>query len=80
MLIVAVISAIVMFYYVFSIPEPEGLSLATWPNTFTNNFSTWIECENNTIGVENIGIERLDEYGLWIQIIDQTGDGVSIIL
>ena len=32
-----------MFYYAFAIPEPEGLSLAVWPNRFTENFSTWIE-------------------------------------
>lgn len=73
---IVVVSAIGMFYYVFSIPEPEGLSLASWPNTFTDNFSTWIEYKNNTVSVEKIGIERLNEYGLWVQIIDETGQEV----
>lgn len=66
-------SAIGMFYYVFSIPEPEGLSLASWPDTFTDNFSTWIEYKNESVSVKEIGIERLDEYGLWVQIIDEAG-------
>ena len=41
--VVLIVSAIGMFYYVFAIPEPEGLSLASWPDTFTDNFSAWIE-------------------------------------
>lgn len=73
---IAIISGMGMFYYIFSIPEPEGLSLASWPNTFTDNFSTWIEYENGTIGVEEIGIKRLDEYGLWVQILDEAGHEV----
>ena len=74
--VVLVLSAIGMFYYVFSIPEPEGLSLASWPNRFTDNFSSWIEETNGTIGVKQIGIERLEEYGLWVQIIDENGQEV----
>lgn len=70
---ILIVCAIGMFYYVFAIPEPEGLSLASWPNTFTDNFSTWIEEKDGTIGVEQIGVERLDEYGLWVQIVDETG-------
>ena len=62
-----------MFYYAFAIPEPEGLSLAVWPNRFTENFSTWIENKDGAITVKNIGLERLDEYGLWLQIIDESG-------
>lgn len=69
-------SAIGMFYYVFSIPEPEGLSLASWPNTFTGNFATWIEEKDGTIGVKQIGLERLDEYGLWVQIVDEAGEEI----
>lgn len=71
--VILVASAIGMFYYVFSIPEPEGLSLASWPSTFTDNFSAWIEETDGTIGVKETGVERLDEYGLWVQIIDETG-------
>lgn len=73
---ILIVSAIGMFYYVFAIPEPEGLSLASWPNTFTDNFSTWIEEKDGTIGVEQIGVERLDEYGLWVQIVDETGQEI----
>ena len=71
--IVLIASAIGMFYYVFSIPEPEGLSLASWPHRFTDNLSTWIEEKDGCIGVEQIGVERLDEYGLWVQILDESG-------
>lgn len=71
--VVAVLVTIGLFYYVFSIPEPNGLSLASWPDRFTDNFSFWIENENGNISVKESGLERLDEYGLWIQIIDESG-------
>lgn len=74
--VILIVSAIGMFYYAFSIPEPEGLSLASWPHTFTDNFSTWIEEKGGNIGVEQIGVERLDEYGLWVQILDENGQEI----
>lgn len=75
-ILLAVIAAIGLYYHIFSIPEPEGLSLASWPNRFTSNFSTWIKNENGTVQIEDTGLERLDEYGLWIQIIDESGQEV----
>lgn len=48
------------------------MSLASWPNNFTNNFSYWIQYENGAIIVTDTGIERLDKYRLWVQIIDET--------
>ena len=74
--VILIVSAIGMFYYAFSIPEPDGLSLASWPHTFTDNFSTWIEEKDGNIGVEQIGVERLDEYGLWVQILDENGQEI----
>lgn len=71
-----IVSAIGLFYYVFAIPEPEGFSLASWPATFTDNFSFWIEETDGTVGVKEIGIERLDDYGLWVQILDETGQEI----
>lgn len=65
-----------LFYTLFSIPEPEGLSLATWPNRFTDNFSIWMRNDKGTLQIEDIGLERLDEYGLWLQVIDETGQEV----
>lgn len=68
-----ILAAIGSFYYVFSIPEPEGLSLASWPNTFTDNFSVWLEQKDGAIRVQEIGLNRLNEYGLWLQILDESG-------
>ncbi len=76
LVLIGVISGIGLFYYAFSIPEPEGLSLATWPNRFTENFSIWMENEDGTITIKNIGLERLDEYRLWIQVVDESGQEV----
>ena len=73
LVLIGVVSGIGLFYYAFSIPEPEGLSPATWPNRFTENFSTWMENEDGAITIEDIGLERLDEYGLWLQVIDESG-------
>lgn len=76
LLFMIITTAICLFYYVFSIPEPEGLSLASWPETFTDNFSIWLEHRNETIHIQEIGLKRLDEYGLWIQIMDESGQEV----
>ena len=65
-----------LFYILFSIPEPEGLSLATWPNRFTDNFSIWMKNDEGTLQIKDIGLERLDEYDLWLQVIDETGQEV----
>ena len=73
LLLIAVVVAIGMFYYIFGITEPEGLSLASWPDRFTDNFSVWMENDNGDVKIEEIGLERLDEYGLWLQVIDETG-------
>lgn len=75
--IVAVMIAIGLYYYVFSIPEPEGLSLASWPQRFTDNFSIWMENSNGNIKIKDIGLERLDEYGLLIQVVDEAGQEVK---
>lgn len=65
-----------LFYYVFAIPEPEGLSLASWPNTFTDNFSLWLDSDHDKIFVKEKGLSYLDEYGLWLQVIDDSGEEV----
>lgn len=76
LLLITVIIVIGMFYYIFGITEPEGLSLASWPDRFTDNFTVWMENNNGDVKIEEIGLERLDEYGLWLQIIDETGQEV----
>lgn len=73
---IAIIMAFILFYYFFSIPEPEGLSLASWPNRFTDNFSMWMEYEDGEIHVREIGLKRLEEYGLWVQVIDENGQEI----
>lgn len=76
LVLLAAVAAIGLYYYLFSIPEPEGLSLANWPNRFTENFSAWIENEGGELKIEDIGLGRLDEYGLWIQVIDESGQEI----
>lgn len=75
-IIIGITTAISLFYYVFSIPEPEGMSLAHWPQTFTDNFAAWTTYENGKISIEQIGLDRLDEYGLWVQFIDESGQEI----
>lgn len=75
-ILIAVGVAIGLFYYVFSIPEPEGMSIAKWPQVFTNSFSLWVTYEDGELIIEPIGLARLDEYGLWIQCIDESGQEI----
>ena len=70
------VMAIGLFYYMFSIPEPEGLSTTRFPQDFTNSVSGWTTYENGELQVEEIGLKRLDEYGLWIQFIDENGEEI----
>lgn len=76
LILIIALTAIGLFYYIFSIPEPEGLSLAKWPQDFANSFSVWTAYENGNLTVEDIGLKRLDEYGLWIQFIDESGEEI----
>lgn len=76
LVLLAAVAAIGLNYYFFSIPEPEGLSLANWPNRFTENFSVWMENEDGELKIKDIGLKRLDEYGLWIQVIDESGQEI----
>lgn len=75
-LLIGVITAIGLFYYMFSIPEPEGMSLAHWPQTFTDSFSSWTSYEDGELSIEQIGLDRLGEYGLWIQFVDESGQEI----
>ena len=61
LLLVTVTVAIGMFYYIFGINEPEGLSLASWPERFTDNFSLWMANDNGNIRIEERGLGSLDE-------------------
>ena len=38
-----------------------------------------MENEDGAITIEDIGLERLDEYGLWLQVIDESGQEVFSI-
>lgn len=77
LIILAIIAGIGFYLYYFHIPEPEGLSLASWPETFTRNFSYWLtENEDGSIVIKDNGLKKLDEYGLWIQVIDEKGHEV----
>ena len=69
-------AAIGLFYYLFSIPEPEGMSIAYWPQVFTDSFSAWTTYEDGKLSIEQIGLDRLDEYGLWIQFLDESGQEI----
>lgn len=50
--------------------------MAKWPQDFTNSFSVWTTYENGNLTVEEIGLVRLDEYGLWIQFINESGEEI----
>lgn len=74
LIILAMIAGIGFYMYYFHIPEPGGLSLASWPETFTRNFSNWLtENEDGNIAIKDNGLKKLDEYELWIQVIDEKG-------
>ncbi|MCI8284428.1 MAG: HAMP domain-containing histidine kinase [Firmicutes bacterium] len=76
LILITIAVAVSLFYYIFSIPEPEGLSLASWPQRFTDNFSVWMNYNGENINIDEIGLKRLDEYELWLQVINENGDEI----
>ena len=76
LIVIIVAACIGLFYYVFSIPEPDGISIADWPQRFTNDFSSWVTVEEGGVKVSDSGLKRLDEYGLWVQFLDENGDEI----
>ena len=68
-----IMAAITIGLFYYSSPGPEGLSIASWAQMFTDNFFVWIDYKDGNLKVEKIGLGRLDEYGLWIQVIDESG-------
>lgn len=74
--LIGIATAIGLFYYVFSISEPEGMSIAHWPQNFTDSFTAWTTYVNGKLSIEEIGLKRLDEYELWIQFIDESGQKI----
>ncbi|MBO4617910.1 MAG: HAMP domain-containing histidine kinase [Lachnospiraceae bacterium] len=62
------------YMYYFHITEPAGLSLASWPATYTNDFEFRIDKnDNGDVFVTDSGIKELDDYDLWVQIMDEEG-------
>lgn len=77
LMILAAVTGVVFYMHYFHIPEPEGSSLASWPETFTRNFSYWLtENGEGSVVIKDNGIKKLNEYGLWIQVIDEKGHEV----
>lgn len=52
------------------------MSLASWPRVFTDSFSVWMENDEGTLVIQEIAIDRLNEYGLWLQVVDEAGKEV----
>ncbi len=67
-----------LFFGIFAIPWPEGLSLASWPRTFTDDFGSWIEYDGREVRIAETGLARLEEYGMWIQVIDEAGEEIFV--
>ena len=58
-ILIGIATAIGLFYYMFSIPEPEGMSLAHWPQNFTDSFTAWTTYENGELSIEEIGLKQI---------------------
>lgn len=68
--------AVGLFFYMFSLPDPDGISTTRFPQDFTNSFSVWTTYENGRLQVEQIGLDRLDKYGMWIQFVNENGEEI----
>lgn len=71
------ILCIVFFLYIVNIQKPNGeISTSAWPKTFTEHFSTEITFVNDVPQIKNSGIEQLEQYGLWFQLLDENGNEI----
>ncbi|QOR35217.1 HAMP domain-containing histidine kinase [Clostridium sp. 'deep sea'] len=65
---------IAFFLHIVNIEKPNGeTATSAWPKTFTKNFSTEIIIVKDEVLLKNSGIEKLEKYGLWFQLLDTSG-------
>lgn len=64
-----------MFLYNITIQKPNGgITITKWPIDFTSDFSSDIVFVGETLQVKQSGLRLLQENGLWLQIINTSGD------
>ncbi|TGY65470.1 hypothetical protein [Dubosiella muris] len=65
------LAGVFLFYFVFAIPSSEGMSLASWPARFTENFALFLETKDSEIVLTPAGKNQIETYGLWAQVLDK---------
>ena len=70
----AMIAVIGIFYLLVSVQAPDGSTIRSdWPKAFTEDFREQIIFIDDKPQVKQAGIELLQENGLGLQILDQSG-------
>lgn len=70
----AMIAAIILFYFLITVRTPNGtLTKSDWPKSFTQDFSTQFLFQDDNVQIKQAGIERLQENGIGLQVLDSTG-------
>lgn len=70
----AIIAAIGLFYLLVTVQTPGGSNIRSdWPKRFTEDFREQIIFIDDKPQVKQVGIELLQENGIGMQILDQSG-------
>ena len=57
--------------------DPNGNNVKSiWPQTYTNDFVSFFELDNDIPTVSKPGIQSLDDKRLWLQILDENGNEI----
>lgn len=71
------LTAIGIFLSLISVQHPNGKNIRSdWPQNFTESFTEQIVFVNNKPQIKQLGLEKLRENQLWIQILNSDGDRV----
>lgn len=69
-----IIAAIGLFYLLVTVQTPDGSMIKSdWPKSFTEDFSNQFTFIDDKVQVKQTGIELLQENGIGLQILDNSG-------
>ncbi|MEM1483722.1 HAMP domain-containing sensor histidine kinase [Oscillospiraceae bacterium PP1C4] len=74
LLVGTILVGIGIFFSLISIQKPDGSTAKSdWPKQFTENFAEQIIFIDGTPQVKQAGLTQLQDYRLWLQIVDEKG-------
>lgn len=77
LLIIMTVIGIITSIYIIRLERPDGTwSTSAWPKEFTDSFSSHLILSEGAPRLNQSGMEQLQQYGLWFQLLDESGNAI----